>query len=146
MKLDNKLNVYISRLLEEWKTYGKIVIACDWDDTLKNWKLNTFDTYDKVLNLLRECKQTGCYIVIHTACNEDRYNEITKFCEAHGILIDGINKTVINVPYGKEGSKIYYNHQLCDRSGLLESLDILESALYQYRSYLQQSKPATDVA
>ncbi len=29
---------YIKRLLEEWKTYGKIIIGVDLDDTTHPWK------------------------------------------------------------------------------------------------------------
>lgn len=126
------MNKYIKRLYEEWTQHGKIIVAVDYDDTIKNWKMNDFETYDKVLDLVRKVKETGAYIVIFSACEKDRYPEITKFCESHGIQIDSINQNPINLPYGNQ-NKIYANIFLDDRAGLEESIQILETTMYMIR-------------
>lgn len=127
---------YIDRLLEEWITHGKIVIGVDYDDTIRDWKLKDYPTYSKVINLIRNCRETGAYITIFSACDEERYPEIETFCEAHNIKPDSINKNPIKLIYGNNG-KIYANIFLDDRAGLLQAMEILETALYKYRAYLQ---------
>ena len=139
------MNKYIQRLLEEWIQHGKIIISVDYDDTIYPWKMGNEDDIQRTIQLVRVAKETGAYVVIFTASNPDRYEEIQDHCETIKLPIDAINRNPIDLPYGKNG-KIYYNINLCDRSGLTQALDILETAMYQYRSYLQQQKPATDVA
>lgn len=122
---------YLERLEKEWDQYGKIIIACDYDDTISPWKLEGFDP-TRVINVLKTAKETGAYIVIFTACKEDRYQEIIDYCKGHGIDVDSINATPIDLPYGNN-SKIYANIFIDDRAGLNESLAILEMAMYRIR-------------
>ena len=122
---------YLERLEEEWKTYNKIIIACDYDDTISPWKMQNRD-FKRIFEVLITAKQTGAYVVIFTACKEDRYPEITKYCSDNGLEIDGINKTPIDLPYGND-KKIYANVFIDDRAGLNESLNILEMAMYRIR-------------
>lgn len=122
---------YLERLEEEWRTYGKIIIACDYDDTISPWKMQNRD-FKRVFEVLNVAKQTGAYVVIFTACKEDRYPEIIKYCLDNGLEIDGINKTPIDLPYGND-KKIYANVFIDDRAGLNESLNILEMAMYRIR-------------
>lgn len=122
---------YLERLEEEWKTYGKIIIACDYDDTISPWKMQNRD-FKRIFEVLITAKHTGAYVVIFTACKEDRYPEIIKYCSENGLEIDGINKTPIDLPYGND-KKIYANVFIDDRAGLNESLNILEMAMYRIR-------------
>lgn len=122
---------YLERLEEEWRTYGKIIIACDYDDTISPWKMQNRD-FKRVFEVLKFAKETGAFVVIFTACKEDRYAEITKYCLDNGLEIDGINKTPIDLPYGND-KKIYANVFIDDRAGLNESLNILEFAMYRIR-------------
>jgi thiol-disulfide isomerase/thioredoxin len=122
---------YLERLEEEWKLHGKIIIACDFDDTISPWKLKGFDP-KRTVEVLKIAKETGAYIVIFTACNPERYDEIRKYCSDSGLEIDAINETPIDLPYGKNG-KIYANIFIDDRAGLNEALNILEMAMYRIR-------------
>jgi hypothetical protein len=140
-----KDNKYAKRLLEEWKTHGKIILSIDYDDTLLHWKLDNKDDINRTIKLAQLAKETGAYIVIFTASDPERHAEIQKYCEEIKLPIDSINSNPIPLPYGKNG-KIYYNLNLCDRSGLNEALDILEWCMYQMRSYQQLQKPAVDAA
>lgn len=135
-------NKYLDRLIEEWNQHGKIIIAVDWDDTLQGWKysdLNDVIRYNRLWQLLIECRRTGAYIVLFTACNADRHESMLEYARGKGLIVDGINRTPINsIPYGRDGSKIYANIYLDDRAGLEEATALLEKALYLRRSEMQQ--------
>ncbi len=133
------LKEYINRLYEEWITHNRIIIAVDWDDTLSPWKFASREECFPVWDLLKKAKATGAYIVIFTCSNLDRYDEIRKECSDGGLEIDSINKNPIDLPYGNNG-KVYYNINLCDRSGLQQAMDILETAMYKVRGHREQEK------
>lgn len=127
---------YIERLANEWKQHGKIIIGVDFDNTISPYHL--FDNVDDIaraIKLIKDCQMVGCYVVIHTSCNEDRYEEIKEYCNICGIRVDSINQTPIDLPYGKAGSKPYCNHFLDDRAALPAALDILEEAMYRQRAF-----------
>lgn len=119
---------YINRLYEEWKTHKKIIISVDYDDTLYPFKLGNSEDIERTIELVKQAQEIGAYIVIFTASSSDRYEEIEIFCDNLGINIDSINTNPIKLPYGNNG-KIYYNINLCDRSGLTQALDILEKTM-----------------
>jgi hypothetical protein len=141
------MNIYVKRLFEEWKQHGKIIISCDWDDTLSIWNssFNNKDDIKRCICLLKLAYATGAYIVIFTACGVERYEEIQNDCAEMQIPISAINSNPIPLPYGNH-KKIYYNHNLCDRSGLVGAMDILEEAMYQYRAWQHEQNPPSDVA
>lgn len=122
---------YLERLETEWDQHGKIIIAVDYDDTISPWKMRGFDP-KRTIEVLKVAKETGAYLVIFTACNEDRYQEIMDYCQSQGLDVDSINKTPIDLPYGN-GTKIYANIFIDDRAGLNEALNILEMATYRIR-------------
>jgi len=139
------MNKYVKRLFEEWKQHGKIIVSVDYDDTLFPWKLDNKTDISRTIQLVQLARETGAYVVVFTASEPERHEEIQKYCESIRLPIDSINSNPIELPYGKNG-KIYYNINLCDRSGLNEALNTLEEAMYQMRSYQQLQKLATDVA
>jgi hypothetical protein len=122
---------YIKRLTNEWLTHKKIIIAVDFDDTISPWKFNSEDDlafYEYIIEQLIYSKNVGAYIIVFTACDPNRYDDIINYCKSKGLIIDGINKTPVDLPYGKEGSKIYANIFLDDRGGLDEALNILQKS------------------
>lgn len=131
------MDKYSQRLFEEWKERGNIIIAVDFDDTVSPWKLEDENStmIKEVLKLLKECQQTGAYIVPYTTCNPDRYPVIQALFASNGILINNINSNPIPLPWGNE-SKIYANIYLDDRAGLDQACYTLSYALYAYRGYL----------
>jgi hypothetical protein len=122
---------YLERLESEWDQYGKIIIGCDYDDTISPWKMENFNP-KRILEVLKVARETGAYIVIFTSCDKARYPEIEDYCKKIGLTIDSINENPIDLPYGKKG-KIYANIFLDDRGGMNESLNILEMATYRIR-------------
>lgn len=124
---------YIDRLYNEWKQHGKIILSVDYDSTIFPYQtIDNEDDIKRAISVIRVAQQTGAYIVIFTASNEQRHEEILDYCKRIGIHVDSINKNPIELPYGHNG-KIYYNINICDRSGMNEALDILESAMYKIR-------------
>ena len=130
-KLEPEVQRYADRLFDEWNQHGKIIIGCDFDDTISPWRYHEFD-FNAVISVLKTAKQTGAYITIFTACNPERYSEIQKYCNDASLSIDSINSTPIDLPYGRHG-KIYANIFLDDRAGLHQAIDILENAMYRIR-------------
>jgi molybdenum cofactor biosynthesis enzyme MoaA len=135
------MNKYVERLTDEWKQHGKIIIAVDFDDTISPWRYKSDEDeafYKKVIEILKEAKMVGAYIVIFTACNEDRYDEIRNYCRKRGLDIDDINNVPIDLPYGK-GRKLYANIFLDDRAGLREALATLSEASWRQRAHKHSS-------
>lgn len=129
------MNKYVTRLVQEWEQHGKIIIGVDFDDTISPWKFKDkedLEKLDRIIQILRIARETGAYIVIFTACNSDRYQEIQEYCEKVRLPIDCINKTPFDLPYGNNG-KIYANIFLDDRAGLDEALSMLEHCMYKIR-------------
>lgn len=130
-----ELNKYKQRLYHEWKQYGKIIIAVDYDDTLFPWKYKSSEDLvelDKLVQLLRIAHETGAYITIFTCSAPDRHEEIQKYCEKIKLPIDSINVNPVELPYGKHG-KVYANIFLDDRAGLNEAINQLEEVMYMIR-------------
>ena len=115
---DPYLNVdtAIERLYQEWKKYGKIIIALDFDDTIYDFHKKGF-TYPRVIDLVKTCQELGCYIVIFTGSEVEKYPMIREYCESIGIKVDKINENAFPMPIGNNG-KIYFNILLDDRAGL----------------------------
>lgn len=133
----SRLDKYIRRLTTEWITHQKIIIGVDFDSTLSPYhSIDNMEDIQEVISVIKDAIITGAYVVIHTACNPDRYSEITNYCKSIGIVPDSINMTPIDLPYGKSGSKPYCNIFLDDRAGLLEAILILKTALYCVRGKL----------
>ena len=119
------------RLYNEWKKYGKIFIACDFDDTIYDFHKKGYK-YNRVIDLLKDCQTQGCYLVIFTASEKDKYPLILEYCEEIGLVVDKINENAIPMNIGNNG-KIYFNILLDDRSGLASSFKILSGALSKIR-------------
>jgi len=117
----------VERLYNEWKKYGKIFLACDFDDTIYDFHKKGFK-YDRVIKLVKECQAQGCYTIIFTGSEVEKYPLIRQYCEEIGLKIDKINENAIPMNIGNNG-KIYFNILLDDRSGLSSSYKILSRAL-----------------
>jgi len=127
------MNKYVERLVKEWETHGKIIISVDYDSTIFPYPtINNEKDIKRAIDVIKLAHATGAYVVVFTCCDIDRYADIQKYCEELELPINAINKNPISLPYGNNG-KIYYNINICDRSGLNEALDILEEAMYIVR-------------
>lgn len=88
--LDN--NLCVDRLVENWKQHGKIIIAFDFDNTIYDYYGKNY-TYSKVIDLLKECKNMGCILILCTCCDESKFEFMRNECEKVGISIDYINES-----------------------------------------------------
>ena len=121
----NKQNAY-DRLLEEYKKYGKLVIAYDYDDTIFDFHKKG-NTYNDIINLLKRWKDKAVFICF-TASKKERYSEIIKYLTKNEIPFDYLNEGVEGLPNGNK--KVYYNVLLDDRAGLCEVYNILNEFYY----------------
>lgn len=117
----------ITRLVKEWKEHKKIIIALDFDNTVYDFH-HEGHTYEDVFNLLRACKEYGCYIVLFAARGGDDFEFMINYLKEQKIEADGINENLPVVPF--QTRKIYYNILLDDRAGLRSAYHILEEALH----------------
>lgn len=116
-------NAY-QRLEEEYFKYGKIIIACDYDDTLYDFHKRGRG-YNDVLQLLQRWK-SHAQIIIWTGNGENKFEEIKDYLLQNNIPYDGINcDSDIRV----DGRKIYANVYLDDRSGLSETYGMLRKLI-----------------
>lgn len=140
--MDTKFDTYFDtkyaadRLYAEWQKHPKLIIACDFDDTVYDTHKKGH-TFDMVIGLLRECKKLGFYVVCFTASKVERYDLIREHYKSLGIEIDGINQNVIELPFGNNG-KIYANIFLDDRAGLFQAVTILTMVVERIKRETKQ--------
>lgn len=128
------VNFYVNRLVTEWLKNGKIIIACDLDDTIISYNEELKEHCNKVVDLILECQKEGTIFLINTARGE-RQLEIAKVqVENLGIKVHGVNQMhpEWDKPYGIDG-KVYANIFLDDRGGIDNSLWILETSYHIVR-------------
>jgi len=115
-------NFYINRLATEWLKNGKIIIACDLDDTIIPYNEEIKDNCKKMVDLILECQNEGIVFLINTARSESQLEKAKQQVEDLGIVVHGINKMhdEWDRPYGING-KLYANIFLDDRGGFWDS-------------------------
>lgn len=118
------------RWVDEYKKYGKLIIAYDFDYTVHNYREEDTYVYDVVMNLLREWRPYA-KLVVFSASPESRFDYIKEYLNKHNVPFDAINEDIIARPY--ETRKIYYNVFLDDRAGLGEVVQILTEILHDIK-------------
>ena len=110
---DLRPNSSFLRLWKEYETYKSLVIAYDLDNTVYDFHKKG-ETHTMVMELLRELKKVGCYMICFTA--NDNLDFVRNYLYTNDIPFDVINE---NPPFFKGTSrKIYFNALLDDRAGL----------------------------
>ena len=122
----------VNRLFDEYKKYGKLIIACDWDVTLYDYHKKGFK-YPKVIELLKECQELNFYICIFTGSPKDKYLQILEDAKNLGLKISSINQNPFPMPFGNDG-KIYFNHLLDDRAALGMAYQILRETVLKIKN------------
>jgi len=125
------------KLFKQWKKRGNIIIAVDFDDTIKPFRFQKEKKCLKIIKLLKKCHQYGAKIIIYTASDPRRFSMMRSYCERHGLIIESINQNISNLPFGNNG-KIFYNILLDDRSGLTETYYRLLITFLLYKLYISQ--------
>ncbi len=121
------------RLLEEYKKYGKLIVAFDYDNTIFDYH-NKGGDYSCVIELLQDCTRYGFELVLFTSEeNESKIKQ--KQIECFKLWIGNHEKVgkkwEFVFPYTQSSilpnsKKPYYNILLDDRAGLEESYEILK--------------------
>ena len=132
---------YTNRLVTEWLKNGKIIIACDLDDTIIPYNEEIKDNCKKMVDLILECQKEGIYFLINTARSKDQLQKGKEQVVALGIEVHGVNEmhTEWNRPYGVNG-KLYANIFLDDRGGFWDTYETLRNALTIVRKTRKNEK------
>lgn len=117
-------NNIVQRLHREYKKHPKLVVACDFDDTVYDFHQQG-EEHLRVLQVLRQCNELGFYVVLWTASAPERFEFMKEYMQKNQVHISSINENPIKLPFGNH-KKIYYNILLDDRAGLGQALDALE--------------------
>lgn len=130
MKTRHHANFYTNRLATEWLKNGKIIIACDLDDTIIPYNDEIKDNCQKMVDLILGCQEEGIIFLINTARSERQLENAKKQVEKLGIVVHGVNKMHPDwdKPYGLN-RKLYANIFLDDRGGFWDSYWILKNSL-----------------
>jgi hypothetical protein len=125
----------LQRLIEQYQKQDKLIVAYDFDDTVKPyWCAGCTE----VQSLLRKIRNTiDAYFIVYT-CNKD-HDKIRAFLDKWDIPYDSINE---NAPFAPDiDGKLFYNVFLDDKAGLGEVVNTLEQFLYLVRNnYIQKTK------
>jgi hypothetical protein len=123
-------NFYTNRLAKEWLKNGKIIIACDLDDTIIPYNDDIKDNCQIMVDLILDCQKEGIIFLINTARSEYQLQKAKEQVEELGIVVHGINQMHEgwDKPYGLNG-KLYANIFLDDRGGFWDSYWTLSNAL-----------------
>jgi MoaA/NifB/PqqE/SkfB family radical SAM enzyme len=124
------VNFYTNRLVTEWLKNGKIIIACDLDDTIIPYNEEIKDNCKKMVDLILECQKEGIIFLINTARNKHQLIKAKEQVEELGIVVHGVNEMhpEWDKTYGLNG-KLYANIFLDDRGGFWDSYETLSNAL-----------------
>jgi len=123
-------NFYTNRLVKEWLKNGKIIIACDLDDTIIPYNEEIKENCKKMVNLILDCQKEGIIFLVNTARGEHQLEKAKQQVEELGIVVHGVNEMhpEWDKPYGING-KLYANIFLDDRGGFPFSYWTLTNAL-----------------
>lgn len=113
------------RLLQEYKTYGNLIIAFDFDNTIFDYH-EQGDDYSYLVNLLKECSLLGMTLILFTvSTSELELKSKLIYLNSIGIYPDYVNES----PLFKGSAKPYYNLLLDDRAGLESAIEQLNYVL-----------------
>lgn len=119
----------LCRLISEYQAYNSLVVAFDFDSTVYDFHKKG-ETYEMVINLIKDLKSIGCYLICFTANSDRKF--ISEYLKSKDIPFDSINE---NPPFFKcNERKIYYNVLLDDRSGLIQTYSELRSLITKIKT------------
>lgn len=114
----------LDRLITQYKKQDKIVVAYDFDDTVRPMYCASCE---QVQSLLRKISNTlDAYFIVFTS--NKNIDDVRNYLDKWEIPYDSINENAPFVPF-KEG-KIFYNVLLDDKAGLGETVNTLEQLIY----------------
>ncbi len=121
---------FYNRLKLEYKKYGKLIIAYDFDDTVFNYHNNKEMSNEDIIGLLRDWKDYG-YLICFTSRPD--LKGVTDYLEQREIPYNSINKNMPGLPFGNN-EKLYYNVLIDDRAGMSWAYIALETLLKEIKN------------
>lgn len=113
----------LQRLIEQYQKQDKLIIAYDFDDTVKPYWCAGCTMVQSILRRIRD--NINAYFIVYT-CNKD-HEKIVDFLNKNDIPYDSINE---NAPFAPDISgKLFYNVFLDDKAGLGEVVNTLDQFL-----------------
>lgn len=133
---------FINRLVKEWLSHERLIIACDLDDTIIPYNEQLTESCKETVQLVKDCQTEGIVFIINTARDvykPERLERSIRQVEDLGIVVHSVNKMPAywNYPYGLAG-KVYANIFLDDRGGLECTKVQLRKALEIVKHYREQ--------
>jgi hypothetical protein len=129
----NKENTF-NRLKEEWLKYGKIIVAYDVDSTVLPFHdYEVEDDYSIVHTLIRELNQLNCTLIVFTAAEEIRWEEIKSKLNKLELPYHYFNESPPEILGLVKNGKVYANIYLDDRSSLYASVELLQELIREIK-------------
>lgn len=124
----------VKRLLEEYKKYGTLYVAFDFDNTIYDYHNKGIDC-SSVISLLQDCTKLGFKMILFTCgVHHDIVSRKKEYCQFHQIKIDYINESPILNEFSMQYfTKPYYNILLDDRAGLQSAMQILKRVIIRLK-------------
>lgn len=119
--LSSSLSVF--RLFQEYKHYGKLYVAIDFDHTLYDYD-QIGDTFPKLKEIIRKAQEKGCIMILFTAREGEKLEFAVNHCKSFGFIPDYINESPV-----MQTRKPFYSILLDDRAGLNEAYQTLSLVL-----------------
>lgn len=121
--LSTESGFLLSRLIKQYQTQDKIVIAYDFDDTVRPYYSAGCEEVQSVLRMSKRILNP--YFIVFTS--NSNHDEIKRFLDEQKIPYDSINKNAPFVSFIKPGDKLFYNVLLDDKCGLGETTQTLKT-------------------
>lgn len=116
----------VNRLLKEWDQYGKLIVAYDFDDTVR--AKDNGAPCKQMIELLQACKEAGCTMIVFTARSVDDHKMVLDYLDKYHVPYDYINQNDPTVTIN-ESRKIFYNIFFDDRCALASTYEIMVRVL-----------------
>jgi len=132
---------FIDRLVKEWLSHERLIIACDLDDTIIPYNPELTESCEEVVNLILDCQEEGIVFIINTARERSKLIDSVGQVEDLGIKVHSVNEMPFtwDLPYGLSG-KVYANIFLDDRGGLECTKHQLRKALEIVKQVREQQR------
>jgi hypothetical protein len=125
----NPMNA-VQRLREEWELHGGLIVAVDFDSTIHPYKsCERYEDSEHVRKLVRDLYDAGCTIIIWTASEPERWDEVKEILAKYEIKYHHFNENSDKVKFSQR--KVYANAFLDDRAGLHETYNALNTLLLE---------------
>ncbi|WP_370086917.1 hypothetical protein [Ekhidna sp.] len=119
---------YYNRLRNDYLKHKSLFVAYDYDNTVYDFHGHGI-SYEKIIELLRECKSLGFTMILFTGNEGEKLNAILEDLKRREIPFDLINENPL-----MKTRKPYYNILLDDRAGLKESYKHLKKLVDEIRN------------